>query len=124
MMLGAGDADSESWVSSETFRRDYAALIDFVSGFPRAPSVYVCLPCKESEPSKLSVKEDNLNLERAAIQTLAQERGLPVVDVVPVQGRAFAPLLAEAVYGALTGCLPPPRVNSYFNDHMGVASRC
>ncbi len=131
IMLGTNDTKPENWKYIADFSRDYIDLVDVFAKLSTKPVIYVCRPCPVPEPGHWGINEANIQVEIPLVDKLAKKKGLGVIDMhaalidhpelLPDRvhpNNAGALLMAKAAYTALTGKAVPPRVNSYFADHM------
>ncbi len=131
IMLGTNDTKPHNWAHKDEFYTDYRDLADVFAQLPGKPKIYVCRPCPVPEPGNWGINETNIQHEIEMIDRLAEEMGLGMIDMhaALVDQPELLPdrvhpntegalLMAKAAFRVLTGKPVPPRVNSYFADHM------
>jgi acyl-CoA thioesterase-1 len=119
LVFGANDSREKHWVSAEDFGKQYKSFIAKFKELEGTPRIYLCTPPFVFGGGKYGVKPHNLDKLIPEIRKLAEEEGLPLVDLYTrtskmqhyfpdhVQVNATgAGVLADTVYEALLGKKP------------------
>ncbi len=80
--LGTNDTKGKNFVHAETFAQDLTAMVETAQGLTSKPKIYLCLPCFVPAPGNFGINEENLlSGIIPAIQKVATEKSLPIIDV-------------------------------------------
>ena len=132
ILLGANDTKPQNWKFVDEFAKDYGDLIAEFRNLPSKPRLYLGRPCPVPAPGNFGINEENVQKEIAIINGIAADQHLDIIDfhavfeshadLLPDRVHPNADgytLMAEAVYGTLTGKNPADimTVASYFRSH-------
>lgn len=82
IMLGTNDSKPHNWQRKAEFEGDYRALIASFKALPSHPRIYLCTPAPVILDGKWGITEDVVHGQIAPkVSALAQEEGLPLIDV-------------------------------------------
>lgn len=89
LMLGTNDAKEENWKDSETFRKDYEAMIDSYLNLETKPDVILMTPMTifSSDVSGESVKaasDEIIREEAQVIMEIAEAKEVSVIDMYQI----------------------------------------
>jgi lysophospholipase L1-like esterase len=118
--LGTNDSKPKNWEHKDQFAADAKDLIETFQGLPSKPKVYVCRPVP-AYPENFGIRDSIIRGEVIPLlDEAAKDRKADVIDLYKAlsdQPKLFpdkihpnaegAKVMAEAVYGALTGKEPP-----------------
>ena len=113
--LGTNDSKPQNWKPGADFRGDLIALVDTFRSLPSKPEVYLCYPCTAYRTEGINetiIKREIMPI----IREVAEAKDIRLIDLhTPTAGKKEyfpdtvhpnedgAVILAETVYGALTG---------------------
>ena len=116
IMLGTNDTKPQNWPHHNEFAGDYLNLIGQVQALAPKARIFLCTPPFNPRMDSGGINEPDVLLEIPMIQNVAQQKGLPVIDVHAAtlgRGELFRDrihpnneghhLIALAMYRAITG---------------------
>ena len=82
LMLGSNDANRYNWSATETFHKDYTALVDTLIQLPTKPRILLCIPPPVFPRGSAYINDQILAEEiTPLIQSTAQARLLELIDL-------------------------------------------
>ena len=123
IMLGTNDATTNNWLHADKFVSDYVDLVNAFKGMWTHPQVWICTPPPTFTPPG-SIVEDAVITDQLIpkIHEVAAKTGVSVIDIHAIMKdmEGFFPdkihpnaegalNIAEHVYRAITGRVPPRR---------------